>query len=56
MPTQTRNSGLKIVRKRNQRLASSHSRTNQLLERATKLGLIDTYVDNYGRVRSKKDK
>lgn len=48
--------GLKIVQKRDQRLASSHDRTNQLLKRASELGLIDTYEDRYGRLRSKKDK
>jgi hypothetical protein len=51
-----KNNGLRIVQKRNQRLASSHNRTNMLLKRATDLGLVETYIDRNGRVRTKKEK
>jgi hypothetical protein len=45
-----------MVQKRNQRIASSRKRTNNLLAKAVDLGLIDTYVDYKGRVRTKKEK
>ncbi|WP_179106496.1 hypothetical protein [Terribacillus halophilus] len=50
-----KNTGLRIVQNRDKRLASSRTRTNQLLERAAGLGLVDTYVDRKGRVRTKKE-
>ncbi|WP_079504805.1 hypothetical protein [Mesobacillus jeotgali] len=52
----SRTNGLRIVQRRNQRLASSHNRTNQLLKRAASLGLVETYEDDHGRLRTKKEK
>lgn len=51
-----RRNSLKIVEKRNNRIALSHNRTNQLLQRSEALGLVETYIDHKGRVRTKKEK